>query len=98
MTCTVILTIPTGHAGLPLTVKKRDLLLGRSDALRRCCANDPPGDDVVSFSPQKRTAVWPTFAMRNVPLTWEPRTTLGTSNRASSLRTRGPGTSTVMNE
>src|SRR3954452_2574124 len=54
--CAVTVTMPTGHAGFPLTVVARDLPAGSSDGSRRSCRREPPGDDVVSFSPQKRTA------------------------------------------
>src|SRR5947209_17499239 len=52
VTRVVTVTIPTGQRGLPLTAIERERPTGSSDGPSRSCSNTPPGDDVVSFSPQ----------------------------------------------
>ena len=98
MTCTCIFTMPTSQAGLAVTLKKRDFWLGSSEGSSRCCTNEPPGDEVVSFSPQKRTAAGPTFAMRSVPLTRDRGRCSARRRSPSACACAGPGTSIVTNE
>ncbi len=81
-----------------MTAIERDRPTGSSDGSRRSCWNTPPGEDVVSFSPQIVTDAWPRFVTRISPLALEPSTNDGRCRWPVSRRSRGPGTSSVRNE
>src|SRR5712692_5186539 len=99
MTWPRIVTKPTGQAGFALTLMDRGAPIGTRDFSKRCCFGVlPPGHDVVSLSPQKRTEDCPTLATSRLPTALRPRLKPGIRRVARSRAARGPGTSRVTNE
>src|SRR5581483_7933429 len=94
-TWAVTVTMPIGQRGFALMLIVRESPTGRSDGSSRACAKWPPGDELMSLSPQNWTADLPTFLTLSVPVAREPNTKLGRLKEPISLRRRGPGTLTV---
>jgi hypothetical protein len=63
--------------GEPLIVIDRDLPAGNKEGSSGICWYLPPGEEVVSFSPQNRTAALPVFATRRLPVAFDPKISLG---------------------